>query len=275
SLLYRFRKRARRHKGLVVALAIALAAVVALTIQQLRSRYLLAERARVARELGRDARDLESILRYAYTMPLHDTRADRARVLERMKAIEAKAARLGEVAEGASEYALGRGYLALHDDAAARAHLEAAWARGQRDAQVRYALGLAYGGLYRRALEEAEQLPVGEPRARKVLDAQRTLREPALANLRAAREAPSESTAYVEGLIALYEGRLDDARKLASTAAEQVPWLYEAHALAGLAHVADGTQRLDVGDRAGALAAFARAGEAYGRALEIGRSDAA
>src|SRR5581483_4500992 len=170
SLLYRFRKRARRHKGLVVALAIALAAVVALTIQQLRSRYLLAERARVARELGRDARDLESILRYAYTMPLHDTRADRARVLERMKAIEAKAARLGEVAEGASEYALGRGYLALHDDAAARAHLEAAWARGQRDAQVRYALGLAYGGLYRRALEEAEQRAVGVDGVRRGAD---------------------------------------------------------------------------------------------------------
>jgi serine/threonine-protein kinase len=274
TILYKIGKRARKHKGLTAALAVTVAAAAALTAQQLRARYVLKERARLAEQLGRDARDLEAVLRYAYAMPLHDTRPDRARVRQRMKAIEAKAARLGEIGEGAAEYALGRGYLALHDDAAARAHLEAAWTHGQRDAPLRYALGLALGGLYRRALEEAEQLPDAELRALRRREAERLFRDPALQNLRGASDAPSESPAYVEGLIALYEGRRADALKLAAAAATESPWLYEALVLEGRVQVADGDARFDAGDQAGALAAFARAGDAYRRAREIARSDA-
>jgi eukaryotic-like serine/threonine-protein kinase len=273
GVFYRLGKWGRKHKGLTAALAISVAAAGALTGQQLRARYVLNERARLAEQLGRDARDLEAIMRYAYAMPLHDTRPDKERVRERMRAIEAQAARLGEIGRGATEYAVGRGYLALHEDAAARVHLEAAWAHGQRDAPVRYALGLALGGLYRRALEEADQIPDADVRALRRREAERLYREPALENLRGARGAPSESSEYVEGLIALYEQRLPDALKLAELAAERVPWLYEAVALQGEVHLTEGKMRIEAGDPAGALDALARSGEAYRRALEIARSD--
>jgi serine/threonine-protein kinase len=268
SVLYRWRRRARKHKGFVAALAVGATAVAALAVAQLRARHLVAERARLAESLGRDTRDLEAILRYAYTLPLHDTRADKERVRRRMKVIESQSA------PGAAEYALGRGYLALHEEAAAKLHLQAAWAAGQREAPVSYALGVALGALYQQALARADHGGSAELRALARREAERSYRDPALLHLRQARGVPSESPDYIEGLIAFYEGRLPDALRLAQAAVAEVPWLYEALVLQGNIEVQEGRAGYDKGDIPAALAAFARAGDLYRRALEIGRSDA-
>ena len=84
-------------------------------------------------------------MRQAYAAPLHDIRPERAHVLDRMARLEAEAHDLGDVATGPLEYAVGRGYLSLHDHANARSHLEAALRAGYAPPEVRYALAVAQG----------------------------------------------------------------------------------------------------------------------------------
>ncbi len=65
----------------------------------------------------------------------------------------------------------------------ARAHLEAAWARGYRDPQVGYAPGLALGTIDRRELKQAGHLTSAAEKTARKISLERRLRDPALAAL--------------------------------------------------------------------------------------------
>ncbi|MRG95423.1 serine/threonine-protein kinase [Polyangium spumosum] len=277
SLGYVLYKAARRHKLRVAVALSLLVAVVVFGSLWIRERQALAEQAAISRELGEDVKEMEVFLSRAYGLPLHDIERERSLVREQLRDIEARMATLGRAGEGPGHYALGRGYLALHEPAQALAHLRRAEAAGYATPESRYAMGLALVELYRGALDETKRI---QDEARKkarieALDAE--YKAPALAHLRAALGARLSSPAYVEGLIALQEGRTDAAREKAREAFARAPWLHEAKKLEGDAHFAEGKRfgRDAAFDHEKMMRAFEPAAAAYAEAASIARSDPA
>lgn len=277
SFVYVAWKRAKKHKLAAALAGVAVAAAIALGAVWVKSRRDVAEGARLAQALGEDVKGMELFLRNAYGMPLHDVERERGMVRARLKGIEARMVAAGRVGEGPGNYAMGRGYLALGDPAAARTHLERAGAAGYKSAALDVALGQALGELFRRAVEESKRITNEEERKKRVAVIERELRDPALARLRAGigAEVEVEAPAYAEGLIALYEGRHEAALGKAREAFAAAPWLYEAKKLEGDAHYALGSPfRHDAAfDYEKMMAHFRPAAEAYKAAGEIARSD--
>ena len=277
SLVYRASKRLRRSWGVAAALAIAalaLVAVGALWASSAAERRLAEKRVRVAQHFGQEVARLETLMRQAYAAPLHDTRREKQQVLDRMAAIDKEAKELGDVAAGPAEYAIGRGHLSLHDYAAARTHLEAALRTGYDPPEARYALGLALAALYRQGMQEAERIGDKTLRAARRDELAKTLRDPALADLRAAASAAPEAPAYAEGLVALYEGDYATALARAAAAAQVAPSLYEAHQLAGDAYTARAQDAREHGAYGDAATDLDRAAQEYATAITAAPSDA-
>jgi len=275
SLGYRLIKRARKHKALVSTAVVIAVAAVAGGAYVLHARAAAAEQARLANAFGQEVERNDAVARYAALLPLHDTRKERQTIEARMKDLETRIAALGGVAEGPGRYALGRGYLVLERPDEARRELERAWRAGYRTPEVSYALGLALGQLYQRALAE---LPPADDHATEALrraDLARALREPALAYLKNAVGLQSEAPEYVEGLIALHERRWQQALDKARAAQVRVPWMYEAHTLEGDIRLMLAKEKWVDGGPDDALAELDRAGQAYETAAGIARSSAA
>ena len=275
SLGYRLLKRARKHKALVSAALVLVVAAIGGGAYGLHLRTVAAEQARLANAFGQEVERNDAIARYAALLPLHDTRKERRTIEARMKELESRIAALGGVAEGPGRYALGRGYLVLQRPEEARRELERAWAAGYRAPEVSYALGLAFGQLYQRALAEVPPADDQQTEALRRADLARTLREPALAYLKGAVGLQSEAPEYVEGLIALHERRWEQALDKARAAEVRVPWMYEAHTLEGDIRVTLAKEKWVDGGPDDALAELDRAGKAYETAASIARSSAA
>ncbi|APR85165.1 serine/threonine protein kinase [Minicystis rosea] len=275
SMGYVLWKKAKKHR-LVTALALtAVAAALSLGGVWIKGRRDAATQARLAQALGEDVKGMELFLRNAYGLPLHDVERERDLVRRRLAHIEANMKAMGRAGEGPGHYAMGRGHLALGDPIAARAHLDLARAAGDSSPALDYALGQALGELFRRAVEETKRITNEEERKKRVAALEKDLRDPALAHLRAATSAEVESPAYVEGLIALYEGRHEEALSRAKAAFEATPWLYEAKKLEGDAHYALGSPfRHDAAfDWDKMMAHFKPAADAYRAAADVARSD--
>ncbi|TKC91873.1 serine/threonine-protein kinase [Polyangium fumosum] len=268
-------KKARKHKLLATFGVMFLALGLGVSGAWVRAGRRAAERERLAQALGEDVKEMELFLRSAYAMPVHDVERERDVVRGRLAAIEARMKAAGEVGEGPGQYALGRGALALGDAEGARAHLERAVAAGYAPPELRYALGRAFGELYRRALADTRRITNEEARKQKVAEIERALRDPALAHLRAAVAAKVEAPAYAEGLIALYEGKDEAAHALAKEAFEKAPWMYEAKKLEGDALYAMGSKyRHDAAfDFDKMKGYFEPAALAYAAAADLARSD--
>ncbi|HEX5744751.1 MAG TPA: protein kinase [Archangium sp.] len=274
---YRLWKKALRHKLLTVSLGALVLGALALGAVWVGSQRHAAEQARLARELGESVKEMEWFLRAAYGLPLHDVERERDVVRARLEEISRHMDALGEAGRGPGHYALGQGYLALGEPARAREHLEQARAAGYSPASLGYALGRALGELYRRALEDTRRITHPGERQKKVAQLDQELREPALQHLRAAMGARLEVPEYVEGLIALYEGRHEEAIAKARAAFTQAPWMYEPKKLEGDALFAEGSRyRHDAAfDHEKMKGYFERAAEAYREAAEVGRSEPA
>ncbi len=269
SLSYRLGRKARKHRLLVAVSLLGLAAALAGGGLALLARWQAYEMAQVARRLGEEVREVETDLRFARMLPLHDIRP--ARHAARLK-VSGMQERLGRTAgEPAGLYLLGRALLALGDLEGARDALGRAASGRLRDPGLDLALGRTLAELYLRRSEEAVRSR--EKSEARFAELARTLRDPALAHLRAAGVGEREA-ALAQGLIALHEKRWDEAAQLAARAGERTPWLWEARALAGDSFLARGGEKERAGDADGALADFARAGEAFESASETGRSDA-
>ncbi|MCU0684393.1 MAG: serine/threonine protein kinase, partial [Polyangiaceae bacterium] len=275
--LYALLRRARRHKAKVALAAAALLATLLVAGLWLRARRAAAEQATFARELGESVKEMELFLRGAHGLPLHDVERERDVVRARLRAIEARMAMGGRAGRGPGHYALGRGLLALQEPGAALAHLEKAAAEGYGSPGLDYAWGVALSALYKRALEETKRIQTASLRAARVAALEAQYKRPALVHLRAALAGTIEAPAYVEGLIALYEGHHDEALAKAREAFAKAPWLFEAKKL-------EGDVLFAAGSRYGHDAAFdydamtrwfGQAAEAYAVAADMGRSDPA
>ncbi|UQA60912.1 serine/threonine-protein kinase [Polyangium aurulentum] len=268
-------KKARKHKAATALGGVVLVAALALSGVWVKGRQEAAAGARIAQELGERVKEMELFLRAAYELPLHDVERERDVVRRRLSAIEQRMKEAGRAGEGPGHYALGRGYLALGDPALAREHLQKAVAAGYSAPELAYAMGRTLGELYRRALEETKRITNEEQRKKREAELSAELRDPALSQLRAAAGAEIEAPAYVEGLIALYEGRNEEARAKAREAFEQAPWMYEAKKLEADALFAEGSKyRHDAAfDWEKMKSYFEPAAEAYKVAAEMAESD--
>ena len=268
-------KKARRHKVATAVLGVLLAASLVLAGGWLYTTRRAADQARIAHDLGAGVKEMELFLRAAHGMPLHDVERERALVRERLLALSGRLASSGAAGEGPGHCAIGQGHLALGDPEAARDHLEKALAAGYSSPELRYALGRALAELFRRAVVAARRIGDQEERSRAIEQLTRELRDPALSHLRAAAAAQIEVPAYAEGLIALCEGKNEEAASRAREAFAKAPWMYEAKKLEGDALFAEGSRyRHDAAFDAAKMAAyFAPAAQAYSEARDLGRSD--
>ncbi len=273
SVWYRVRKRVRRNRPLYSVIAVAAILVLAFGTSALAVRLRAAQQARLAQQFGRDAQDIEWIMRVAHLCPIHDITREKDQVRARMAEIEGQLDRVGPVAEGAGSYALGLGHLVLDEDREARTHLERAWSLGYREPEVAYALGLTLGAQYEQELLEVEELADADLREARRREVEQTLREPTLEYLRASRGSDVVVPEYLEGLIALYEKRYDDGLVKAAAASSRADWFYEAYLLEAALYAAMAAEHYERDERDPGKHAAESGRRAYRKALEVGQSD--
>jgi len=270
SLVYRWRRRVGRHP--IAASLVALAMVTAGVMGGLawHARAGAAERAATAQRFGREVERIRLEMRLAHLAALHDLRPEKAALRDRLRRLEDELPGLGPAAQGPGQLALGRGYDALGAPRQALGHLERAWRLGHRTPATAEALALVLGTLYQEGLVDAERLPDGPARDARRRELERRYRDRVRDLLR--RVGPDRA-ALLEARMALGEGRPEDARRVADSAAKETPWRYEAFLLLGDAIVV--SVAAGRGDEApeAMVARLEEAQEAFQHAAVEGRSD--
>jgi serine/threonine-protein kinase len=276
----RLQLRARKHRALVVLAAWSLAALVVVAGLGVRAWLTsrsehahAAERAVLAEQLGRDAKDLELFLQLAYQLPLHDIRPEREIIRARMRTIAATQHGLGALGDAVVHDALGRGYLALHEWREAADELRRAVDAGRDTPELHASLGRALGELYQRSLEDARHSGDRAWLARRQRELEQQYLVPALGELARSR-ASGDAAALLEVLVALYRRDFAAAEQLAGAITGRAPWLTEARKLAALAAYSAALEAFDRGDYAAARPGLDRATALYAEATDAARSDA-
>lgn len=275
TLRHRLIKGAGRHKALV---RVILAATMLLAAAGGIGGYAFWKARKLveySQYFTQRAKEMESIMRQAYGQPLHDIRPDRKMVLSRIALVEGEIARAGSFAEGAGRYAIGRGYLVLRQYEKGYEQLQRAWDSGFRDPELGYCLGLAQGELYKRALEEGQREASKTLREGRRKHAKAAYCDPALHYLKLSADVPGVAPTYVQGLIAFYDGRYEDAVGSARRAQTQAPWFVDSKKLEAEALRFRGYARSERGDLAGALSDCREAGDALSVVEGSFRSDSA
>ncbi len=275
SLSYLLLKKIRKHRAVFAVSCVGLIGITVAGAYGIRVRLEAAEQAELSKQVGEDVKEMEYLLRWAYGLPLHNLSREKGRIRERMKEIEGRIEKMGPVGEGPGHYALGRGYLALHEPERAREHLEKALLAGYGGGEVERALGKAMGEIYRKELEETNRIGDSKPREAKRLVIEKELLEPALEHLRRGGGEDLESGALLEGVIAFYQKRYETALEKAKESEEKALSTYEALKLRADVYSALGTGKKEKGKGEEALLDYERAAAAYEAARGIARSDAA
>jgi serine/threonine-protein kinase len=269
---YRLRKRLQKHRRLVAVAGVALGLLAVALAWGIRTRSEAAARERLARRFTELVEHIEAMARYSALSRLHDIRGDQRGIRAKMEELQDEIAQAGAIAVGPGNYALGRGYLALGEEAEAKAHLETAWQHGFHEPRAAYALALVTGHLYQEKLREAERIELKEVREARKHEVEARYRAPVLAYLRQSAGAEVPSTEYVAALVAFYDDQLEDALVHADAIGAGLPWFYEAPELRGDILTARGSRRWNQGDRAGAAADFDAGRKAYAAAGAVGAS---
>ncbi len=262
--LYHLRTWVRTRRVAAAALALVLLVAVAAAAAALRLRYRENQRRALITWHQNEIEQIDSLLRRARMMPLHDTTAAQVAVRQRLAEVEASLLATGPLARGPAHYALGFGHLVLREFDQAEVWLQAAVDDGFDRPEVESALGVAQAMqiLANRRLEGMASQESGS----RVAEAVRHL------NHRGPQTADRDG--FHDALGFFIAGRLDEALNRARQASARVPWLYEALQLEGDVLVARSEVRASGGDLDGAETDLLSAGEAYARAITVARSDA-
>ncbi len=270
---YRLTKKIRKNKAIFAVSGASLVLILVFAILGLRIRFNAAQQARLAQQFGQEIEKMDSTMRYAYLLPLHDIRMEKQMVKQRMRAIELQIKQMGKVAKGPGEYALGRGWMSLHEYEKARKHLETAWHENYRAPEVAYSLGHTLGVLYHKELENVERIASLELRIIQKKEVEKEYRDRAIQFVNESAGAWAESPSYVRGKIAFYQKRYEEALRRAHEAWVLIPWMYEAKLLEGEIWKAMGNELRDRGDAASAFAHYEKAELAYSEAVAKAASD--
>ncbi|MCE1203695.1 MAG: protein kinase [Holophagaceae bacterium] len=272
GLIYRTHRRFMRHKTLAITGTVAVVLVLLALGVALKTRLEASRRERLAQHFMESMARIESMARYSALSPPHDIRPDLKAVQAHMAQLQADMEQAGTLANGPGHYALGRGYWTLDDGEKARNHLQMAWDAGYREPRVAFALAMVLGRQYQEKLLEVERmasLDQREARRRQIDD---TLRAPTLAYLRRSSGADVPSPAYLEALMAFYEGRLDESLQRLKVVENELPWFYEAPLLRGSLLQARAWKWWNQGQRDLALADFNAGRRDLATAAASGRS---
>jgi serine/threonine-protein kinase len=272
GLIYRTHRRFMRHKALAVTGTVATVLVLLALGVALKTRMDAGLRERLAQQFTESMARIEATGRYSALSPLHDIRPDREAVKAHMAQLQADMTQAGSLANGPGHYALGRGYWILDDDEKAREHLQMAWDAGYREPRTAYALALVLGRQYQEKLLEAERIPSAHQRDVSKREIGSRLLDPALTFLRLAKGSDSPSPAYLESLMAFYEGNLDEALERLKKLEKDQPWFYEAPLLRGSLLQARAWKRWNQGEREAAHGDFEAGRAALSAAAVSGRS---
>jgi tRNA A-37 threonylcarbamoyl transferase component Bud32 len=269
---YRLRQVARKHKLLVALAVVTVLAILAVLGTAVRAQAIAARQAKEAQRIGQEIKEIEMFLRFAYALPLHDTRIEKKVIRERMESIRERLDRRDGMAAATAHYGLGRGHLALQELDRALEHLQLAYSGGLKSVEVEYALGRTLGEIYNRHFKEVQRRS-GRlvPLEKQKID--KKYLEPALLHLRQASGLRGESRPFAEGLLAYYSQQYEVALTKAQEAITQEPWIYEAKKLQGDVFCAFGLGKQKRGLYEEARSDYRRAAELYHDAAEMARSD--
>ena len=262
----------RHRRAVAMSTAICGFAVMALWSVEQQAREA-SRRAEYEQRFVQISNDLDWAFRAAQMSSTHDITPSRERVHRRIQQLERELDELDSLGKGPAHYAIGRAYAALHEDKAARRHLEQAWNLGHRSPEVGYFLGLVIGRQYEDALERVRDVHESELRRIYLDDVVTRYREPAKNYLEVGRQAETVSVEYVEALIDFYEERYESALEKLADVQLRLPWLYEASIAEGkvLQRMAD--LRFEESRLEEALALYRKAEAALNRAMESAASD--
>lgn len=272
GLLYRLQRRLRKHKQLALVGAAALTVVLVALGMALKTRRDAGRREQLAQQFAESMGRIEGLARYSALSPQHDIRPDLESVREEMTRVEQAMAAAGALANGPGNYALGRGHLTLDDSEKAIEHLQLAWDAGFRAPRVAYALGDVLGRSLQDQRLEAERIADPARRRARLEDLEATLRVRVLSFLRQARGSDAPAPAYLEALMASYEGRTDEAITRLDALEHQLPWFYEAPLLRGQLLQSRGWNFWNRGNPKAAEADFEAGRRALAAAALSGRS---
>ncbi len=223
---------------------------------------------RFAQQLALDVERLNGRIFQVRSLPRHNAGPELLELREELARLQAETGRQGRWAQGPARLALGRGYLALGDLEKARTELEAARRAAPRDPEAAQALGTTLARLYVAELEGLSGQALEERRR----DLESSLRAPALALLGEAQGRSLEGSAYAEGLLALVQGRYDEALRRAAEAQATQPWFPEPWMLEAEVRRQMASGELAAGRRERALAQMDREGAALDAAQDRARS---
>ena len=271
--VYRFVKLLRRHRAWAAAAAMVLLVVASSGGVVLRQRWLADRQSELAQAFGHEARDAEWLLRLAHCLPLHDLRDEYQEVRERMGRIETEIERIGDLARGPGEAALGRAAFELGEIEQAVAHLQAAWDSGYRGADVAYSLGLALARRYQSERIRVEHLRDEEHRQRELEEIDATLRDPAVRLLQRGRDARTGSVAYADAMVDLLLGRDQKALAGLEDLAQRETRQWQASHRSALLRHQLALDAARIGEYARAEELYAAADTAFLAAAERARSD--
>ena len=273
GVIYRLQKKIKKNKALFAVSVASFVLILVFAILGLRVRWNAAQQAALAQQFGQEIERMDSTMRYAYLLPIHDIRTEKQIVQERMRFIEEKMKQMGRVARGPGEYALGRGWMSLHEYAKARVHLEKAWEANYRVPEVAYSMGHTLGVLYRSELDDVERISSSDLREFRKKEIEKEYRDRAIQFVNESAGVWTESPAYVRGIIAFYQKRYEEALRQAQEAWSEVPWLYEAKTLEGEIWKSMGNELRDSGDTQSAIAKYEKSERAYRDAAAKAASD--
>ncbi|MCI0602214.1 protein kinase [bacterium] len=273
GISYRIQKKISKNPVLAATLVISVIIILLLAGVALYSFWRSAEKARLAQEFGQQVEKMESIMRIAYMLPLHDVRKEMQTVRNRMQEVRSQMKQVGKHAEGPGDYALARGYLALKEFQKAKLHLDRAWNNEYRPAEVALALGWVHGELFQQENLEAEQISNREIRILKKQQIEKEYRDPALKYLRLGRTSTTENAAFIRALVQYYEKQWEKASQSASSAYANAAWLYEAIVLEGNVHLAVAAEKRMSGDQTAAKEQLDQARKKFQAASRIAPSD--
>lgn len=271
--LYRLLKRARKHKLVVAVVAVSALTGLSAIGLGVRAQLNAKRAAELARQTAQEAERIETLMRYAYSLPLHDIGREQAMIRQELAALSQRRALYGALGESAILYALGRGHLVMHEYERAYEYLDQSLKLGNKNPEVHYAMGRALGELYKQALPDARKIGNKELRERKLRELDQRYREPALQNLRETKGLRAEAAEYAQGLLAFYSDKYEEALAKARQAEQRTPWMYEAKQLQADAYTAMGSARRFQGQYEEAVAYFHQAAALYRQAGDIARSD--
>lgn len=274
TLTYRIKRKLAKHKWPSILVGAASLVIIVLIGLWLHTQWTASQRAVIAQQLGREVEKIESTIRYAHLLTLHNISREKTIIRERIKAIEEKMKKVGKIGLGPGHYAMGRGFMALQEYSKAKKHLEKAWAVDYQTPEVAYELGVVLGELYLKESEIANRIDNKELREARKKEIEKIFREPAVHFLLQAGQIRDKSRNYIVALIAFYEKKYQKAlgilQAAMKNAPEGTPWLYEAIILEGNIYLAIGREKTNYEE---AMEIFSRAEQAYQRVIKIGESD--